>query len=251
MCVFLQAATNNKATTMTKAFMTGTQRYGVPSRVRSDHGLENTGVGAFMIAHRGPRRGSFITGRSVHNQRIERMWRDLFASATSVFHSLFTYLEESGQLDLANPVHMWCLHHVFVPRVQRALHIFREGWNLHRLSGERGRTPTQLYIEGMMRQAGQGHRGIDDMVFRAPEEAIQDHDEYGIDDEVEVAPREDMIINVSNVDCPLNEQDFTRLEQTLNIESDQQGVDCFLSSAEFAILCCDQDMINMKLCTCM
>ncbi|KAH3808418.1 hypothetical protein DPMN_136771 [Dreissena polymorpha] len=142
MCVFLQAATNNKATTMTKAFMTGTQRFGVPSRVRSDNGLENTGVGAFMIAHRGSRQGSFITGRSVHNQRIERMWRDLFTSATSVFHSLLTYLEESGQLDLANPVHMWCLHHVFVPRVQRALDIFRQGWNLHRLSGERGRTRT-------------------------------------------------------------------------------------------------------------
>ncbi|KAH3829073.1 uncharacterized protein LOC127880799 [Dreissena polymorpha] len=233
MCVFLQAATNNKATTMTKAFMTGTQCYGVPSRVRSNHGLENTGVGAFMVAHRGPRRGSFITGRSVHNQRIERMWRDLFASATNVFHGLFSHLEESGQLDLTNPVHMWCLHHVFVPRVQRALDIFREGWNCHRLSSERGRTPTQLFIEGMMRQAGQGHRGIDDMVFRAPEEAIQDHTEYGIDDEVEVAPREDMITNVSNVDCPLNEQDFTRLTQTLNIESDHQGVDCFLACVEF------------------
>ncbi|KAH3808417.1 hypothetical protein DPMN_136770 [Dreissena polymorpha] len=85
----------------------------------------------------------------------------------------------------------------------------------------------------MMRQARQGHRGIDDMVFRAPDEAIQDHDEYGIDDEVEVAPREDMIINVSNVDCPLNEQDFTRLEQTVNIESDHQGVDCFLACVEF------------------
>ncbi|KAH3855326.1 hypothetical protein DPMN_097892 [Dreissena polymorpha] len=210
---------------MTKAFMTGTQRYGVPSRVRSDHGLENTGVGAFMTAHRGPRRGSFITGRSVHNQRIERMWHDLFTSATIVFHSLFTYLEESGQLDLANPVYMWFLHHVFVPRVQRALDIFREGWNLHRLSGERCRTPTQFYIEGM--------RCIDAMVFRAPEETIQDHDEYGIDDEVEVAPREDMTINVSNVDCPLNEQDFTRQEQTVNIDSDHQVVDCFLACVEF------------------
>ncbi|XP_045182555.2 uncharacterized protein LOC123541208 [Mercenaria mercenaria] len=82
---FLKVALNNRSETMQQAFFSGTDAYGVPSRLRSDHGLENVGVGAFMIAHRGANRGSFISGRSVHNQRIERLWRDLFQSCTTVY----------------------------------------------------------------------------------------------------------------------------------------------------------------------
>ena len=94
--VFLRASTNNRSETMTVAFMRGPSTYGVPSRVRSDHGLENVGVAAFMIGYRGPRRGSIITGRSVHNQRIERLWRDLFQSCTGVFHRFFCIWRRQG-----------------------------------------------------------------------------------------------------------------------------------------------------------
>ena len=65
-------------------------KYLILSVRRTDHGTENVGVADNMLAARDCEHGTaVITGRSVHNQRIERVWRDLYQSTMAPFYDTF------------------------------------------------------------------------------------------------------------------------------------------------------------------
>ena len=98
--VYLKCADNNRADTVLDIFQEAVERHGLPSRVRGDRGGENVRVADFMISQRGTGRASFICGKSVHNQRIERMWRDVFLWLHNVV--LSTILLYGGD---------WCTEH--------------------------------------------------------------------------------------------------------------------------------------------
>ena len=67
--------------------MEGVEKYGIPVRVRSDQGMENYSVAMFMLENRGEK--GMITGKSTHNQRIERLWMDVFEGVLSLYYDLF------------------------------------------------------------------------------------------------------------------------------------------------------------------
>ncbi len=86
---YVHCCSNNKATTVLSLFKQAVITYGIPSRVRSDKGLENVEVAKFRLKERGLDRGSALVGSSVHNQRIERLWRDVFMAVSQLYHRLF------------------------------------------------------------------------------------------------------------------------------------------------------------------
>ena len=81
MIVFLKCSTDNFSSTVYDAFLGAVQLYGLPSHVISDQGGENVLVARHMLEYRGAHRRSMITGSSVHNQRIERLWRGMLRCA--------------------------------------------------------------------------------------------------------------------------------------------------------------------------
>ena len=92
-----------------------------------------------------------IMGRSVHNQRIERLWRDVKRGVLLLFKNLFNEMHEHGILQDDNDAHMWLLHFVFVPIIQSKLDLFMEQYNRHTLRTEHNKTPMQLYVSGQLK----------------------------------------------------------------------------------------------------
>ncbi|KAF3837897.1 hypothetical protein F7725_009665 [Dissostichus mawsoni] len=146
--MYLGAATNNKASTSLDFFLEGVQKYGFPLRV--DQGVENVGIARCMFTIRGCGRGSFMSGKSVHNQRMERLWRDVWMAVSNVHYEVLHSLKDEGVLDPSDSIHLFCAQHVFLPRLQRDLNVFRMGWDNHPLRTERNLSPHQLWTMGLL-----------------------------------------------------------------------------------------------------
>ena len=149
--VYLKCSNNNKASTVLDCYKEVVAKYGIPKRVRMDKGGENVSVAQFMLVKRGIDCNPVLTGSSVHNQRIERLWYDVQKSITQVYCRLFYHMEDIGILNPLDEHHLFALHYIFMPRLSSSLAIFCEGWNSHTLSSN-SRTPLQLYAQGRITQ---------------------------------------------------------------------------------------------------
>ena len=102
-----------------------------------------------MVAERGPGRGSILTGKSVHNVSVERLHTDVYSGVLSYFASIFNGLESSGLFNPDIEGHVYALHFIFIPRINRVLREFTNRWNCHPVSMAESFSPEQLFISGI------------------------------------------------------------------------------------------------------
>ena len=88
---YLNCLSNNKAETILICFEGAIRKYGLPHKVRSDKGMENSKVAEYLLLAHGVDSGSMITGKSIHNQRVERLWRDVYEGVLSFYYDLFYF----------------------------------------------------------------------------------------------------------------------------------------------------------------
>ncbi|CAH3123980.1 unnamed protein product [Pocillopora meandrina] len=59
-------------------------------------------------------------------------------------------MESSGLLNVEDPIQIFVLHTIFIPRISHCLNEFSEAFNNHAVSTEGNWTPSQFWINGMI-----------------------------------------------------------------------------------------------------
>ena len=93
------------------------------------------------------RQGKYDYWEKYHNQRIERLWRDIFDEVLKLYYDLFYFCEDIGMPDVLNDVHVQSLDYVFLPVVNKKLEIWYGTWCCHRMRTVTA-TPVQLWLSG-------------------------------------------------------------------------------------------------------
>ena len=213
--VYLECLNNNKAGTLLGCFQNAVQKYGLPLKVRSDKGLENVHIADLMLRSRGV--NSMITGKSVHNQRIERLWRDVYIGVLSYHYSLFTFMEEEGILDPLNDNNIAALHYVFLPKINEKLQIWSEAWANHRVRTIHT-SPRHLWMSGQLQNPVGINTDVEDLTNYGVEGVVQD-----VQDNEDTRPVMDPPPFSLDQDC------IIRLQQCIpkQWQSDCYGIDLY------------------------
>lgn len=206
--VFLRCSDNNRAETVLSQFLSAITRYRIPLRVRTDHGTENVAMARWMLQHFGPDNKPMLTGLSVHNQRIERLWVDVYRYVIDQFRNVFSFLESEDTLESTNELDLYALHYTFMPRINFALDEMANHWNNHPLRTENNQSPMQLWVRGFYQYMTNDGSSVHDILNRTQ----IDWNQYGVDpDSPDAQIETNNHVVVPRSEILLSEPEFGRL----------------------------------------
>ena len=229
--MFLKCSTNNEALTVLTLFEDAIQKFNVPARIRCDHGTENIQVAKWMLTRYGSSVKPVITGISVHNQRIERLWRDVGDSFVSYYKRLFYFKEEQLLLDPLDEIHLYALQFIYLPRINRSINEFILEWNNHPVRTENWRTPLQVWIEGFYQQAYSSQRAV----RMALDHEVIDPSTYGLDDDGPVPQLQtNNNVTVPRSSVELTDEDRAILALSLDplVDDGNHGIHLYLQTMQ-------------------
>ena len=131
----------------------------------------------------------------------------------------------AGILDTDNSVHLFTLHIIFIPRINKALDEFREAFNHHKVRTERNCSPNQLWINGMFHPDNPlAHAELD--------EESHDFDPY-----VPSSVESDNNVIVEAVDLPHDDLLTSFVLETIDPlqQSDEMGIDIYIKALELVV----------------
>ena len=169
-----------------------------------------------MLCHCGSERRSVLVGSSVHNQRIERLWRDMHRCVTITF---------------------FALHCIYLPRINKSLLEVKDAWNSHKVRTEQGLTPAQLFTSGALQLRESGLSALDffDRVT----------DNYGVEEDGVTPYDDDEGVEVPPCRLNLSEDQLEELKETVDplSDSDNFGIDLYERALTFlqSIITSDSD----------
>ena len=142
--------------------------------------------------------------------------------------AFFLQLEDEGNLDVLNDLHIFSLHYVYIPRIENSLRELVRQMNSRPVSTERNLSPLQMWEKGMLQNLHSGHTALS--------EAEIDH--FGVDPNgVQTVEDEDYQVDISPPLISLSDEQLAQLPDPLS-DDENGGKDLFLQCI---------DIINMLL----
>ena len=127
-----------------------------------------------------------------------------------------------GINNVDDPLRLFALHVIFLPRINKALEEFLEGFNHHKVRTERNWSPNQVWLNGMLHADSPLSRGLldgdpNDLCF------------YGYDAQGPTTLGEDNNVIVETIEVEQNEilKSYVLASVDPLSESEDMGVDIF------------------------